>query len=377
MKKSLVVKLAGVTAAAVAIVGLSGCSMVVDTVRARVEDVRSIVQQEVSAAAQEIRYAHADVAEELRDSIHGTKYEVTAEEARDIEKTLDGLTEGAASSAVSGIMEETAAEASYFGSGVETWHERGLAAGIASTVTAAAEEAIDKYAKYSYEDSLKIYEPYGLELDGATQEWYFGAKPIAGINDPGSMTVTNGYLKGVGAYILVERDANGNITGLKEVSIEEFAKAAGLADNTTIEQDVAKNGAKLYKENITVKGMSEEQLYKTERSLMVKYRGQNVLVQCNDYAFSFDADERLRLSSFCSSDKNPIGVGVSAGLDIADEMDLDRLDIKKVDELLLDMLKNNAYNDIESVEAAAKNLVAQHYGISETNLIAKAAVIEG
>ncbi len=380
MKKSLVIKLAGVTAAAVAIVGVSGCSIigsVANVARNAAAEARGNVQavrEEVSAAMDEARYGREterDAARAIRDEAHADAPETAREAVAGVEKPARGLVEGIAQEVSDWMPEESIVR---YAEAVEGYGRGGVVR-TAEGATAVSEWA-STGGRYMQDDSLKKYEPYGIEQDKATQEWYFGAKPIAGFRDPNSLTFTNGSLKGIGVYLAVERDANQNITGLREVDKAEFCKMANMSDMTTVEQDAASWGAKAYKENITVKGMTEDQLYKTERELMAKYRGQDALVQCNDYAFTFGKNDVMSLSSFCSSDMSRFGVRMYANPKIADEIDINRLDSAEINNLLLDMLKTGNYTSAEQVDAAAKTLIANHYGISEANLIADVAKLD-
>lgn len=239
-----------------------------------------------------------------------------------------------------------------------------------------AQEASAGFANYgSEDDSMQVYEEYGVTYNSVTDNWWFTGKPLAGISDPGYFTLANGNYRDIGAFLKVERDVLGNITNVQEVSQDSLAQDAGVSLQNTLEQDCREERLDFYKEDVSVKDMDAKQFVDLERSFYAKYRHKDAVVQCNDHIFSLGKYDMLKLSSFCGADTNPFGVSVSADYDIADEIDLAKLDSVGVDRLLLDLLKNNAYKNAREVESAAKTAVAQHYGIGEKNLAAAASLI--
>jgi hypothetical protein len=126
---------------------------------------------------------------------------------------------------------------------------------------------------------------------------------------------------------------------------------------------------------MSVKDMNRRQVYELECQMHAKYRRQDALIRLNDFVIYVYKDDLLPLSSFCSSANNAYGVKLSADYDIADEMDITKIDPADVDMILLDMLKNNEFSDTRAVEAAAKKVFAEKYGVSEKNIVAFSNII--
>lgn len=249
------------------------------------------------------------------------------------------------------------------------------------TVEAAVGEAAPMHGGHSSADeTFKQYEKYGAVYSEINGEYWFADKPIAVFYDPGRYTMTNGNYMEIGAYVLVTRDALGTIKDVTEVTRDEMKQALSanssmVLGNESLEQTARQEGFRYYTEDVNVKDMTVKQLNELIDDLHAKYRHQNAVVRCNDYVTYLYKDELLRLSSFCGSDNNRYGVQLSADYNIADEIDLEKLDSVEIDHLLLDMLSKQQFNDAREVESAAKKTVAGHYGISEKNLIALSSVI--
>ncbi len=250
-----------------------------------------------------------------------------------------------------------------------------VAYGAESSATTVSEAWAADSGESSYEEKLEEYKPYGLEYIPATGLWWYGDKPLAAFYDPENYTMTNGLFVDVGAYVLADRDAQGKISGLREVGQAGFTEACGLQFSGTLQDTAKENGAKYYEEDITVKQMTSQELYATECNLHAKYRHEDAIVKLNDYVIYLNKDDMLSLSSFCSSSNNAYGVKLYADYDIADELDIASIDPADVDMMLLALLKTNEYDNARDLETAAKKAFAQQYGISEKNLLVFSSLI--
>jgi len=251
-------------------------------------------------------------------------------------------------------------------------------AGIFPNIAEAVEEGglWGRSATTSYtDDFLKDYEDFGVRFEPANGYWWFEGKPVTAVYDKNHHTMTDGYMMEVGAMLLVTRDDKDKITDVAAVDKTAFGEKAGLTISGSLEQDARDMKYEYHEEDISVGGMDRKQFNDTVNGLAAKYRHKDAVVKLNDYVLWFNRDDMLHLSSFCYSDRNVYGVKVYADYDVADEIDVDKLDSAEVDKLLLDMLSDNTYENIREVENAAKKVVATHYGVSEKNLSAIASLV--
>ena len=217
------------------------------------------------------------------------------------------------------------------------------------------------------EDDMKPYEPFGVTLKERDGNYWFHGKPLAGLRDEGYNTVTNGIFAEVGAFVLVERDENGNITRVYETDIKGFEDASGMTGlGISTEQRAKEMGYAFHRESGTVKDMDDKEFAAFEAKLHAKYRDEDAVVQVNDYVFWFDKNELMDLSSFCASRANRYGAKVYADYAIADEMDLSQLDDEKTDQVIFDVLKENPEGNKAEIGKQIKKAIAQAYGINET-----------
>lgn len=251
-------------------------------------------------------------------------------------------------------------------------------------VTEIAEAAADsgEYDEQWERELMKSYEPFGVTYHEASGDYWFNGKPLAGIRDAGYNTMTNGIFIGIGAYVIVERDEKEGITRIYETDANGFADASGMtvgtADDlgTSMEQRAEEWGYAFHKERGSVKDMSREEFAAFEAKLHAKYRNEDAIVEVDDYAFWFEKDELMNLSSFCGSSANRYGAKVYADYAAADEMDISTLDDEKTDGIIFDVLKSNQGATAKEIEDKVKKAIADEYGISEAYLIVKVEEID-
>lgn len=291
-------------------------------------------------------------------------------------KTLYGdLQEAADAVVVEGTFGDDAewveVEHGYAGEHISTGTEIAFSSGAAY-----GELEFEKQYSGFQSDELDAYADYGVEFMPANGYYWFHGKPITAFRDEGYFTLTDSDMMSVGALVVVARDAAGNIIELKEVSAEEFGKVTGLiVTKHDLEKESKAANCKYRKEDAKVGEMNTRQYNEFVDELHAKYRHENAVVECADFVIFLEKDTLKHLSSFCSSSNNPYGVKVMADYDIADEIDLKELDSVDVDHILLDMLSANEYQNTKDVEQAAKQAVAELYGISDKNLIAFSNII--
>lgn len=217
------------------------------------------------------------------------------------------------------------------------------------------------------EDYMKPYEAFGVILNESDGNYWFNGKPLAGLCDEGYNTMASGIFAEVGAFVLVERDGNGNIMRVYETDIKGFENACGMAGlEISTEQRAKEMGYAFHRESGTVKDMDNKEFAAFEAKLHAKYRNENAVVQVDDYVFWFEKNELMELSSFCASSASRYGAKVYADYAIVDEMDLSQLDDEKTDQVIFDVLKANPKGDQTEVGRQIKKAIAQAYRISET-----------
>ncbi|MDL2238066.1 hypothetical protein LJC56_09620 [Christensenellaceae bacterium OttesenSCG-928-K19] len=249
----------------------------------------------------------------------------------------------------------------------------------AATTEVVAESGTEEGSGYSdagvSEKQLEEYAEHGLTYNIINGQWWLGEKPVAVLRDRGTFTMTNGLYVDIGALALVERDSNDNITSITDVSRETMEEETGMTITGNNEQTARQDGYRFYLEDVNVKDMDSKQLGDLDATLHAKYRNQKAIVQCNDYVFCLEKGDMLNLSSHCATSYSPFGVKIYADYAVADETDITAFDSIVIDNLLFDLLKSNTFENAQQVEAAAKEAVAEHYGISTKNLAALASLL--
>lgn len=235
-------------------------------------------------------------------------------------------------------------------------------------------EAISEY--FTEVDDMKQYEQYGVQYEEANGLYWYNGKPVGAFYDEDNMTFVQGDYFAKGTRLVVNRDEKKNITGISEADIETMKELTGLDNSSNNPEDTAKeDGLKYYREDITVHGMSGEELAAVENSLHAKYRKQNALIELNDYIIRLDKDALMNLSAFCSSSPGKYGLRVYADYNIADEIDIAAFDTKKTEDAIFSVLRSKAHEDKKELIADIKAAVAQAYGISDKNLLVEAVEI--
>lgn len=232
---------------------------------------------------------------------------------------------------------------------------------------AAAEEV---YAEVSDElrlarDTMKEYESVGITYDEVNGENWYGGKPLAGMYDAGCNTITNSAYTDIGAFVIIERDRAGNITGAYETDKENFKKLAHIDRIENAEQGAREMGYDYMREDKSVKGLDRKAFTRLENELRVKYRNQNVFVECTDYVFCFSKEDTLPISSRCYMDTSPYAARVCIDYQQDDKIDLNLFDIDKTDQIIMDGLRadGSSGQSIEEVSDAIRKAVANAYGI--------------
>lgn len=78
-------------------------------------------------------------------------------------------------------------------------------------------------------DFLKDYFPFGIKANSGKEWFEYNGKPIAGFTDSTRHLLTDGMAaKAGGIYVSAQRDSRGNLTGVTEISAEEFSEITGL-----------------------------------------------------------------------------------------------------------------------------------------------------
>ncbi|HBU12113.1 MAG TPA: hypothetical protein DEB31_05105 [Clostridiales bacterium] len=220
------------------------------------------------------------------------------------------------------------------------------------------------------------YASNGLTYSEVNGQWWFSGKPAAAIRDQGHFTITNGMFLSFGAFVFVERDSGGEIAAITEISRERMEQEAGMAlSGEAVEQQAKEEGYRYYREDVSVRDMTAKELLGLEGDLHVKYPNQKAMVQLNDYIVYLEEDDLLPLSSFCCAQSNSYGVKIFAEYEIAEEISLSAFGGEEIDDLLLSMLGQNSFENAQQAEAAAKQAVAEKYGVSTEHLVAIASLM--
>lgn len=78
-------------------------------------------------------------------------------------------------------------------------------------------------------DFLKDYFPFGIKANSGKEWFEYDGKPIAGFTDSTRHLLTDGIAAEAGGiYVSAQRDSRGNLTGVTEISAEEFSEITGL-----------------------------------------------------------------------------------------------------------------------------------------------------
>lgn len=76
---------------------------------------------------------------------------------------------------------------------------------------------------------LSDYSDFGISADHENQYYLYDRKPVAGFADIGHYVLTDSHAKDDGGiYVAAERSAWGKLTGIREISTEEFLDMTGL-----------------------------------------------------------------------------------------------------------------------------------------------------
>ncbi len=240
---------------------------------------------------------------------------------------------------------------------------------VAAQVESSVEEAEEWFANAKIEDwwadeSMGIYAPYGVSYDEANGEYWFNGKPIAGLCDRGYNTVTNSSYVDIGAFVVIERDRQGNITGAYETDKESFKELAHIDSMENSERGAREMGYDYVREEFSVAGLDRAAFTKLENELRTKYRNQDVFVEGKDYVFCFSKEDRISISSGCYVDISPYAARVYIDYQQDGTLDLNQFDNDKTDQIVMDMLKVNCSSAEEETKDAIREAVANTYGIN-------------
>lgn len=99
----------------------------------------------------------------------------------------------------------------------------------ADTAADTATTAMENGAEWDGQE-LADYFNFGISLDTKNKYYLYDGKPLAGFVDKGHYTMTDGWAeKAGGVYVAAERSLLGKLTGVHEVSLEEFCELTGLS----------------------------------------------------------------------------------------------------------------------------------------------------
>ncbi|MEA5002637.1 MAG: hypothetical protein VB081_03980 [Christensenella sp.] len=215
------------------------------------------------------------------------------------------------------------------------------------------------------DDTMKQYEPFGITYDEVNGENWYNGKPLAGLYDAGYNTVTNSSNASIGSFVVIERDRTGKITGAYETDKENFKELAHIDIFENGEKGAREMGYDYVREDAGVKGLDRAAFTKLENELRVKYRNQNVFVECKDYVFCFSKEDMLSISSCCYMDTSSYAARVSIDYQQNEGIDLNLFDNDKTDEIIMDTLRadGSSGQSIEKVSDAIREAVSKAYGI--------------
>ncbi|WP_066644296.1 hypothetical protein [Christensenella timonensis] len=248
---------------------------------------------------------------------------------------------------------------------------------VGEAVGDAAEEAVDRgmsAAEYALEeignimepdDGMKQYESVGITYDEVNGEYWYNGKPLAGMYDREHNTITNSAYADIGAFVIVARDRTGNLIGAYETDKEDFKTLAHIDVIENAEQGAREMGYGYVREDKSVKGLDRKAFTRLENELRVKYRNQDVFVECADYVFCFSKEDTLSISSRCYMDTSPYAVRVCIDYQQNEATDLDLFDVDKTDQIIMDGLRadGSSGQSIDAVRDAIRDAVAKAYGI--------------
>lgn len=218
-------------------------------------------------------------------------------------------------------------------------------------------------------DYLLEYEPYGVSYDEVSEVGWFNGKPLAGMYDAGYNTVTSGAYADIGAFVIVDRDEAGNVVGVYETDKETYQRLSGIDGIGSPKQAAEENGFSFCKEDKNIKGLDQAAFTKLENELRMKYKNENVHVECNDYVFSFYKGDLLTISSTCATDRNSVTAKAYVDYNSTpDGFDINIFDSGKTDEIIMKILNENGGEEDE-IDQALTEAIAQAYGVDEKYIL--------
>ncbi|MGI6153541.1 MAG: hypothetical protein ACOYJB_06905 [Christensenellaceae bacterium] len=225
-----------------------------------------------------------------------------------------------------------------------------------------------------YDDFMTSYKGYGITYDKATGLYWYDQRPVGAMYDAHEHMMLQGDYFRKGVLLSVERDADGEIAGVSEVTQKTMAGLLGMTEpeERTVEDEARKEGLAYYREPISVYGMSADELSQLECDLYIKYPEQDATVELNDYIVPLSSKARLGLTSFLSATGCDYGVKVYADFAIANTMDIQMLDIDKTEEAAFVAMNKQAYKNADDLAQAVAQQIASAYHIPQENIYVEA-----
>ncbi len=242
-------------------------------------------------------------------------------------------------------------------------------------------EEIDRGFGYSSDaewtdDGMRQYKPVGVIYEEANGEYWYHDKPLAGLYDAGYNTMTSSVNADIGAFVIIERDEKGEITGAYETDKETFQQQANIDLFENGEYGAQEMGYDYVREEVSVKGLDAAAFIRLENELRNQYRNQNVFVECKDYVFCFSKEDKLAISSCCYVDAIPYAARVYVDYQQDKEIDLNIFDMEKTDGIVMEELNvNGRKQDENALKDQIRDAVANAYGINWKYVIVDVIVV--